>query len=259
VFLACALFAVISWIVCLVWSVILIIGCFSHANGGTAFLLTDGSIMMQECQNLFTWGAWATRRWWKLVPDAFGSYTNGTWHRIADSNLGRRYFASAVLADGRVVVCGGEYSDNSGAILSDDINTCEIYDPVADTWSVMASPTDPVNPQRIWSQIGDSPCALLPDGSLLMGSGLKPDVAKLDPATLQWMSMTSRAARSAEQSWVVMPDQTVVTPSCDNPKETWKYDIATDQWSQGNNLPTSIGLAPPNAAPELGGALLRYD
>jgi len=31
--------------------------------------------------------------------------------------------------------CGGEYSDASGTVQLDWTNTCEIYDPVQDTWS----------------------------------------------------------------------------------------------------------------------------
>jgi len=42
----CLLVAVIEWIVCLVWSLIEIIFCMSHANGGTMFLLTDGTVMI---------------------------------------------------------------------------------------------------------------------------------------------------------------------------------------------------------------------
>jgi hypothetical protein len=256
----CAVFTIISWIVCLIWSVVLIIGCFSHANGGTAFLLTDGSVLMQECQNFFG-AAWATRRWWKLIPDSLGNYENGRWHRVADSTLGRRYFASAILADGRVVVCGGEYSDNSGVPQQDDINSCEIYDPVIDSWTMIDSPPDATNPVRavIWGQIGDSPCTLTPDGSLLMGSALTPAVAKLDPATLTWRSLTARTKRSAEQSWVLMPDNQVVSPSCDDPLVTWQYDIPTDTWTRGNDLTITIGLAAAGDAPEVGPAVLLYD
>jgi hypothetical protein len=180
---------------------------------------------------------------------------------VADSNLGRRYFASGVLADGRVVICGGEYSDNLITPEQDWINSCEIYDPVADTWTSIASPSDPAspNPNAIWPEVGDAPCCLLPDGSLLMGAVKTTNVATLDPTSLTWATKGLRAERSAEQSWVLMPDNTIVTVNCDNPTETWEYDIATDTWSRGNDLASSIGLAKPEDAPEVGPALLRYD
>lgn len=135
VIITCAAFTIIELVVCLVWSLVSIIFCLSKANGGTAFLLTDGTVMMQEfiSVDLYFIGihrfSIGTNRWWKLTPDAFGSYANGTWSRLADSNVARTYYASGVLADGRVVVCGGEYSpDRFGMIQLNWNNTCEIYD-----------------------------------------------------------------------------------------------------------------------------------
>ena len=98
-------------VICLFWSVISIIFCLSNMNGGTAFVLTDGSVMMQESigANLYYLGialiSWGSNRWWKLTPDKSGSYVNGSWSQLADSNLSRTFYASSVLADGRVVVC----------------------------------------------------------------------------------------------------------------------------------------------------------
>jgi len=256
--LVCGAFAVVEWLVCLVWTVVSIIFCLSTANGGTAFLLTDGTVMMQEYASLPLFGAnWATRRWWKLTPDQTGSYRNGSWSRRADSRLARTYFASAVLADGRIVVCGGEYSDASGTIKNDWNNTCEIYDPVADTWTPFATPVKPGSTQAVWDLIGDAPCTLLPDGSLLMGDIDSLNVAKLDPSTLTWTAMNPRhgAGTSGEDTWVLMPDNTIVAPSCQNPPSTWVYDIPTDLWHPGNSLPVSIV----DVKNEIGPGLLRYD
>jgi len=84
-------------------------------------LLTDGSVMCQEQGGL---------NWKKLIPDAHGSYVNGTWVNLAPMHHTRRYYASAVLRDGRVFVSGGEYSD-----AGSETNKTEIYDPVTDTWT----------------------------------------------------------------------------------------------------------------------------
>ena len=65
----------------------------------TMLLLTDGTVICQE-----QGGA----NWKKLTPDAYGSYINGTWSDLAPMHWTRRYFASAVLKDGRVLVSGGE-------------------------------------------------------------------------------------------------------------------------------------------------------
>ena len=237
---ACAIWTVLVYIFCIFWSIISIIFCISNANGGTVFLLTDGSIMMQERASAFGQSV-STRRWWKLTPDGSGNYANGSWSRLADSNHDRLYFASGVLADGRVIVCGGEYSDASGNFSQDDTNTCEIYDPVADSWTSIASPPSTANPGSVWTQVGDSPCTVLPDGRFLLASLTTTDVAVFDPATNTWSTLAARTVGAAgEESFVLMPDGTIASVSCNTPTQTNLYTIATDSWATGNALPTDI-------------------
>jgi hypothetical protein len=250
----CLAFAVFVWTFCLLWSVVEIVFCLSSANGGTAFLLTDGTVMVQECKSIFG-AAWATRRWWKLTPDNMASYVNGSWSPLADSNVARKYFGSSVLADGRVIVCGGEYSDSSGTQAEDRTNTCEIYDPVSNTWTMISSPATQAG--VTWPEIGDAPSTVLPDGTFLLGSDADANIAKFDPVAMSWTAMSPRpgVSDSDEDSWVLMPDGTVVAPSCSAAPTTWVYDIATDTWNQGNDLPTSIV----DAGEEIGPGLLLYD
>ena len=65
---------------------------FTNFNATLPILLTDGTVICQDTQ---------TSDWWKLTPDAFGSYVNGTWTQIASmpAGYGPLYYASAVLAD----------------------------------------------------------------------------------------------------------------------------------------------------------------
>jgi len=252
----CLIVVTVELVVCLLWTLVSIIFCLSKANGGTAFLLTDGSVMMQESKSIFG-ATWGTTRWWKLSPDQSGTYANGTWSSLADSSLARTYYASAVLADGRVVVCGGEYSDASGTVEKDFNNTCEIYDPFIDKWSSFSGPGAGGIPPAVWSDIGDAPSVLLPDGTFLIGSIDNASLAKLDPSTLTWTSLApGRSVPSNdEDSWVLMPDNTIAGPSCQDPPTTWVYDIAANNWSQGTPLPQSVI----DAAEEIGPGLLRYD
>src|SRR5258708_37166736 len=76
--------------------------------------------------------------WSKLTPDEFGNYAKGTWSPVASLPAGYapQYFASAVLADGRVVIVGGEYN-NGNFVLT---NQAAIYDPLSDTWTPLAPP-----------------------------------------------------------------------------------------------------------------------
>jgi Kelch motif len=143
----------------------------------TMLLLTDGSIMCHEYE---------TSYWHKLVPDVKGNYVNGTWHAItplpANAPLPQNgpvdaplYYASAVLQDGRVFVAGGEY--NAGVQV--DLLTAEIYDPVADSWAA-------VSPPPAWTNVGDAPSCVLPDGKVLLGDINSTRTVIFDPISKTW-------------------------------------------------------------------------
>ena len=69
----------------------------------TALQLLNGNIMVHDAGG---------QNWWKLTPDANGSYVNGTWSQLASLQVGYSplYYSSAVLKDGRVIIMGGEYN-----------------------------------------------------------------------------------------------------------------------------------------------------
>ena len=85
-----------------------------------AVLLTDGSVLVNSF--FFTNHA---DPWYRLVPDATGSYIHGTWKSAGTlpSGYNPLYYASSVLPNGQVVVMGGEYNnggaglDHAGAVL----------------------------------------------------------------------------------------------------------------------------------------------
>src|SRR5438105_1752940 len=72
-------------------------------NFGNPLLLTDGTVIIHRTD---------TPDWYKLTPNAAGSYIDGTWSKIASmqAGYGPKFFASAVLPDGRVIAEGGEYN-----------------------------------------------------------------------------------------------------------------------------------------------------
>ena len=79
------------------------------SHGGAAFpmLLTDGSVIVQ---NVNSDAIHANGNVMKLTPDANGSYLNGTWSQLASIPYIPVAAAQAVLADGRVIIEGGEYT-----------------------------------------------------------------------------------------------------------------------------------------------------
>jgi hypothetical protein len=102
-------------------------------GGGQAYrmrLLTDGTVMAQNG---------TSANWLRLTPDATGSYINGSWtsNPIAPMSTRRFSFPSEVLPNGKVWILGGEnYGPNGDGVWT---STGEIWDPVANTWSPMAT------------------------------------------------------------------------------------------------------------------------
>src|ERR1022692_3794821 len=86
-------------------------------------LLSDGTVMCFDGK---------TTNWFKLTPNSSGSYINGTWSNLASMTNSRRFMASQVLQNGKVMVAGAEYG-TGGA-------TTELYDPVANNWTPVTVP-----------------------------------------------------------------------------------------------------------------------
>ena len=249
VIIVCTAVSLIIEIFCLVWAWVIVWFCASKANGGTALLLTDGTVLMQECQV-----GYGTRRWWRLHPDQSGGYFNALWSRCADSHVARLYFSSAVLADGRVIVCGGEYSDATGINTDDETNRCEIYDPVADTWTEIAAPASAAG--ATWSEIGDGACAVLADGTFLLGNASDRQTATFDPISNTWIAQGDKIQRSSEESWVLLADGGVLTANCFGHPKAEKFVPSTQAWMREADV--TVDLVE-DASKEIGPAVLLPD
>src|SRR5437016_9058604 len=142
------------------------------AGSWITFQLTDGTVLVQS-------GREST--FYKLTPDTTGSYINGTWVPVASLPSGYQplYFASAVLADGRVAILGGEYNFDQFAFT----NLGAIYDPVKNQWSKLGHPHE-------WHFIGDSPSVVLPNGDWVVGEKMHKFLASLDPQTMKWTELS---------------------------------------------------------------------
>ena len=188
-------------------------------NASTALLLTDGRVMCQSS---------GSKKWWALKPNAFGSYVNGTWSPLADSPNGPLYYASAVLRDGRVIVAGGEYEETQGQVW---LNAAEIYDPITNTWTSIATPPG-------FTQIGDAASCLLPDGRFMLGAPNSSKIAIYDPVTNSWAAAASKT--SNEETWVLLYDETILTADCIGHPKSEKYVIAADKWVTAGNVPVDL-------------------
>jgi hypothetical protein len=223
----------------------------------TMLLLTDGSVM---CHDYGAPGAY-TPDWYKLVPDAFMDYANGSWHKLtpmpANAPIAQGgpvnaplYYASAVLRDGRVFVAGGEYNVNPNV----DLLTAAIYDPVANSWASIATPPG-------WSNIGDAPSCVLPDGKLLLGNINTVQTAILDPETGHWSAGGDKHDTSSEESWTLLPDGTILAAEVNGHPHAEKYLIASNHWISAGSTPPGhdLVLNEPGVSIEIGPAVLMPD
>ena len=183
----------------------------------TTFLLTDGTVLAQGV---------STNHWYRLTPDANGSYANGTWSTMADSVNGPLYYASGILRDGRLIYAGGEYNFGTAVWL----NAAEIYNPIANTWTTLPTPAG-------WTLIGDAPGCVLPDGRFFVGQVTTRNTAIFDPATNSWTAAADKINRVSEESWSLLFDGSIHAVDCSNPPNAEKYVIAANTWVAAGTTP----------------------
>jgi len=176
---------------------------YQACGPGSPILLTDGTVLVADA---------GCSDWWKLTPDAYGSYVNGTWTQIASTPAAYAplYHSSAVLPDGRLIIEGGEYNFLQPAWT----NLGAIYDPRTDTWTS-------VNPPAGWSSIGDAPSVILADGTYMQSNCCAIQSALLNPQTLTWTPTgAGQFDVSDEQGWTLLPNGKVLTVDA----YVFKYD-----------------------------------
>ncbi len=208
------------------------------AGIGTMMLLSDGTVLAQH--------SGTSDIWYKLTPDSIGSYVNGTWSTLASSNIARLYTGSAVLPDGRVFVIGGEYSSTT-----DDNNTAEIYDPLANTWTFV--------PDFPRTKFGDDPIEVLPDGTILAGYLSGPQTYIYDPATNSWKDGPTKLYndQSDEETWTKLADGSILSYDVfgTSTDEAQRWDPTTGAWIDSGTVPVTLR----NSIAELGPGLLLPD
>jgi hypothetical protein len=179
-----------------------------------SYQLTDGTVMVQGNKD---------SDWWKLTPDVTGSYVKGTWTQLASLPSGYSPYAnaSAVLADGRLIIEGGEYNFGNFTLT----NLGAIYDPIANTWTAVPAP-------KGWTYIGDSPSVVLPNGNYLIGNKLTKQMRELNPKTMKWTSVPSKGKKdfNAEEGWTLLPDGSILTADVKSAPNSEIYSPSAKEW-----------------------------
>jgi hypothetical protein len=193
------------------------------ANGaGTPMLMTDGTVMVQD----------NTSNWFSLSPDKNGNYVRGTWTQKASlpAGYGPLYFASAVLADGKLIINGGEYNFFHGA----ETNLGAIYDPIADAWTSVSPPS--------WlSEIGDASSVVLADGTYMLSNCCFTSQALLNEGSMTWtMTGAGKAGTNSEEGWTLLPNGKVLTADVSAAPNSEHYNANTGSWSSSGTVPVNL-------------------
>lgn len=219
-------------------------------TAGQALLLTDGTVLVhhEDPNDGFS-------DWYKLTPDINGSYVNGTWSQVASlaSNYGPLFFASAVLADGKVIVEGGE--QNFAQYVWTTMGA--IYDPIANTWTS-------INPPSGWGTIGDASGIVLANKTFMLANCCTRQQALFNESNMTWTATgTGKFDENDEEGWVLLPNGKVLAVDAytdlDDPTGTNSelYDPTTGSWSTAGS--TIAQLWDPHGSFEEGPGVLRPD
>jgi hypothetical protein len=210
---------------------------------GTMLLESDGTVLVHNEPDNNTVAA--TNEWWKLTPDANGSYADGTWSQIASmpADYAPLYFASAILPDGRMIVEGGEYNGEN-AVWSDQ---GEIYDPVTNSWRSVAPP-------KGWTNMGDAASEVLTNGTFMLQHPCNTcltdpeptvDDALLNAKNLTWtvIPATGKEDPNDEEGWTLEPSGQVLTV------DVWAAVGGSQLFNPGSNTWTFSGSEAPGGFP----------
>lgn len=221
-------------------------------------VLTDGTVMCHR---------YNSNQWHRLTPDINGSYANGTWSNLADMPDGNDpsfgctpctyeplYFATAVLADGRVVVIGGEYV----SLVAVWTNIGFVYDPVSNSWTTQLI--------EVFGggSVGDSMGIILADGTFVLSDIFTGNMESLDLGTLTFTALNppGKDCPNNEENWNILPDGTFLTVDAHIPSSFEIYDPVTNAWLPAGATPVNLADccgAPVGNSKEVGPGVLRPD
>lgn len=199
-------------------------GIPSFPNGPqTELLMTDGSVVVfDSCSSAV----------YKLTPNQSGSYVNGSWTQMPSlpNSYAPLYFASAVLADGKLIVQGGEYQECLGA----EQTAGAIYDPVANTWTSVTPPSG-------WSEMGDASSVILRNGTYMLGNCCYSTQALLDESNMTWTQIgNGKQDPNSEEGWTLLPNGNVLSAEVIDAPAAQYYSPSANAWDSAGTVTCNL-------------------
>ncbi len=164
------------------------------------------------------------------------------------------FFASQVLADGKVVVVGGE---DLGSVPGQvETNIGFLYDPVTNTWSSqLASAFDS-------GTVGDTMSTVLQNGTMIVSQITSGNIEAFNEATLSFTALNppGKADQNNEEGWSILPNGKILAVDAFIQAQSEFYDPVANTW--GTPLNTIVNMADTGnlgGTFEVGPATLRPD
>jgi len=210
-------------------------------NAGVMMLLSDGTV---------AYNGFFNNTWYRLTPDSTGGYVNGTFSTLASMNYTRLYFQSDLLPSGNIYVSGAEYGNPP------DGGSAEMYDPLANTWTLLADATTVVSDINFI----DGESMVLPDGNVLVysvggggafcGNGTYTTLI-YQVASNTWSTPVCTIADQDETTWVKLPDDSILALDIGTVNSE-RYIPSLNEWIADASAPVDLY----NGNGELGGGFL---
>jgi N-acetylneuraminic acid mutarotase len=170
-----------------------------------------------------------------------------SWTKSGLMNSARSDPASALLADGRVLVAGGRYIDGAHGVRF--LDSAEVWDPASGKWSR----TGPLDAARLGAS-----AVTLADGRVLIVGGIaSPDSAPIeqpsaevyDPIAGTWSSAGGLEKARSGFALVALADGGAIVaggfaiPGYARLASVERFDPASNVWSPAANLPYAVAGA----------------
>ncbi|EEF60578.1 LamG-like jellyroll fold domain-containing protein [Pedosphaera parvula] len=175
------------------------------AGLNNALLLGDGTVMCGD----------GGKNWYRLTPDIHGSYISGTWTTMASMRDTRLFYASQVLTNGNVFVCGGEYGTGRGR--------AEVYNPLANSWT--STPLPGIG-------YSDAESKMLPNGNVVLEHSV------YSVASNSWISVNALRGQG-EACWVKLPDDSILTVD-GGANTASRFIPAQNKWISDTTCPVAL-------------------
>jgi len=199
------------------------------APGFTATALNDGRVLVVGGENNLTDD---------IIADAeIYDPVENTWTAVASMNIARQYHTATLLASGKVLVSGGS---NPGAAGLFNLSSAEIYDPGANTWSLVGSMST--------GRAGHT-ATLLTSGKVLVVAGSNGGTVDLlmtseifDPSTNSWTPAASLAQERSGHTATLLQNGDVLVAAGFGGRFTYLlataelYDPIGNTWSSAGSI-----------------------